>query len=298
MAAEFSRLLTLLRKEKGISQKSAAQQLGVSQALLSHYENGIRECGLDFLVRAADFYGVSCDYILGRTPDRNGLTLTIEELPESDAAGKENSFRNGVQCTLNKKLITNSLNIIFDLLNRSGSRALVTEVSDFLMLAVYRAFRVLHGANEKNQPAMFKLNRLIAHPYSAAMMQVCQANTEQIAAGKPAEGMDPSPTRMPWLSPPNPSAGITRCSPPPCSILSPMPKSGCWPPMPPPTANNDPTLPSPATQRGNSFCSTAFRSRPATALSLCGLPSVARLVVPEKNFALLASVHHSTASLV
>ena len=102
MAAEFSRLLTLLRKEKGISQKSAAQQLGVSQALLSHYENGIRECGLDFLVRAADFYGVSCDYILGRTPDRNGLTLTIEELPESDAAGKENSFRNGVQCTLNK----------------------------------------------------------------------------------------------------------------------------------------------------------------------------------------------------
>ena len=191
MAAEFSRLLTLLRKEKGISQKSAAQQLGVSQALLSHYENGIRECGLDFLVRAADFYGVSCDYILGRTPDRNGLTLTIEELPESDAAGKENSFRNGVQCTLNKKLITNSLNIIFDLLNRSGSRALVTEVSDFLMLAVYRAFRVLHGANEKNQPAMFKLNRLIAHPYSAAMMQVCQANAEQIAAGKPAEGMDP-----------------------------------------------------------------------------------------------------------
>ena len=181
MAAEFSRLLTLLRKEKGISQKSAAQQLGVSQALLSHYENGIRECGLDFLVRAADFYGVSCDYILGRTP----------ELPESDAAGKENSFRNGVQCTLNKKLITNSLNIIFDLLNRSGSRALVTEVSDFLMLAVYRAFRVLHGANEKNQPAMFKLNRLIAHPYSAAMMQVCQANAEQIAAGKPAEGMDP-----------------------------------------------------------------------------------------------------------
>ena len=191
MAAEFSRLLTLLRKEKGISQKSAAQQLGVSQALLSHYENGIRECGLDFLVRAADFYGVSCDYILGRTPDRNGLTLTIDELPGSDAAGKENSYRSGVQCTLNKKLITNSLNIIFDLLNRSGSRSLVTEISDFLMLSVYRAFRILHGANEKNQPAMFKLNRLTAHPYSSAMMQVCQANAEQIAAGKPADVIIP-----------------------------------------------------------------------------------------------------------
>lgn len=104
MAAEFSRLLTLLRKEKGISQKSAAQQLGVSQALLSHYENGIRECGLDFLVRAADFYGVSCDYILGRTPDRNGLTLTIEELPESDAAGRRTASAMACSAPLIKSL--------------------------------------------------------------------------------------------------------------------------------------------------------------------------------------------------
>ena len=190
MAAEFSRLLTLLRKEKGISQKSAAQQLGVSQALLSHYENGIRECGLDFLVRAADFYGVSCDYILGRTPDRNGLTLTIEELPESDAAGKENSFRNGVQCTLNKKLITNSLNIIFDLLNRSGSRALVTEVSDFLIES-YRYILENYDIDGLQLDYIRYPHNGTAHPYSAAMMQVCQANAEQIAAGKPAEGMDP-----------------------------------------------------------------------------------------------------------
>ena len=70
MNADFSRILTLLRKEKGISQKTAAQQLGVSQALLSHYEKGIRECGLDFLVRCADFYGVSCDYLLGRSQER------------------------------------------------------------------------------------------------------------------------------------------------------------------------------------------------------------------------------------
>lgn len=42
MNAEFPRLITLLRKEKGISQKQAAAELGISQALLSHYE---RECG-------------------------------------------------------------------------------------------------------------------------------------------------------------------------------------------------------------------------------------------------------------
>ena len=77
MKSDFPRVLSLLRKEKGISQKEAANQLGVSQALLSHYEKGIRECGLDFLVRAADFYGVSADYLLGRSADPEGMTLNV-----------------------------------------------------------------------------------------------------------------------------------------------------------------------------------------------------------------------------
>ena len=68
MKSEFSRVITLLRKEKNISQKQAAAELGISQALLSHYENGIRECGLGFLVKCADFYGVSCDYCWGAPP--------------------------------------------------------------------------------------------------------------------------------------------------------------------------------------------------------------------------------------
>lgn len=37
MNADFSRVLSLLRQEKGISQRRAAAALGISQALLSHY---------------------------------------------------------------------------------------------------------------------------------------------------------------------------------------------------------------------------------------------------------------------
>ena len=69
----FSVVLGELRKEKGISQKAAADGLGISQALLSHYERGIRECSLDFLTRAADYYGVTCDYLLGRSRSRTGF---------------------------------------------------------------------------------------------------------------------------------------------------------------------------------------------------------------------------------
>ena len=138
MNADFPRILTLLRKEKGISQKTAASNLGISQALLSHYEKGIRECGLDFLVRTANYYGVSCDYLLGRSPDRNGTTLTVEDIPEPDAVGKENVMHGSILPVLNKKLIANSMNILFDLLQKSKNKALIQEVSSFLMLAVYR----------------------------------------------------------------------------------------------------------------------------------------------------------------
>ena len=100
----FNRILTLLRKERGITQKEAAANLGISQALLSHYEKGIRECGLDFVVKVADYYDVSCDYLLGRSPDRSGLTLSVDDIPDKDPSA-DNKFQGSVLPVLNKKLI-------------------------------------------------------------------------------------------------------------------------------------------------------------------------------------------------
>lgn len=75
MDSNFPIILCELRKEKGLSQKDAAAQLGISQALLSHYEKGIRECGQSFLLRVADFYNVSTDYLLGRSKNRNDIQI-------------------------------------------------------------------------------------------------------------------------------------------------------------------------------------------------------------------------------
>ena len=65
MNCDFPKIISNLRKSKGISQKQAAIDLGISQALLSHYEKGIRECGLDFLIKLSEYYEVSCDELLG-----------------------------------------------------------------------------------------------------------------------------------------------------------------------------------------------------------------------------------------
>ena len=109
---EFNRIIKLLRKERGITQKQAAEDLGVSQALLSHYEKGIRECGLDFVVRVADYYNVSCDYLLGRSAERNGMMLNADDLPNPDKM-KDNVYHGSVLPTMNKKLISNSLNVLY-----------------------------------------------------------------------------------------------------------------------------------------------------------------------------------------
>ena len=183
MNNHFPRIITLLRKERGLSQKQAAGDLQISQALLSHYEKGIRECGLDFVVRVAEYYGVSCDYLLGRTPERSGAMLTVEDIPEPDAAGKENAYRGSLLPTLNKKLISNSLNIIFDLLQKSSNKALTTEVSSYLMVSVYKMFRTLYSSNPKNPQGMFAAPMPIQQGLSSAAQSIAEANACCLAQG-------------------------------------------------------------------------------------------------------------------
>jgi len=185
MQADFPRVLTLLRKEKGISQKKAAAELEISQALLSHYEKGIRECGLDFLVRAADYYNVSCDYLLGRSPEKDGSIISVEDIPEPETVGKENALKGSMVPVLNKKLISNSLNIIFDMLRRSNSKEMTSEVSSYLMLSVYKVFRYMHSSNPKNDKNFFNVPKESFSLLTASAMNNCEA--ELVETSKSAE---------------------------------------------------------------------------------------------------------------
>ena len=56
-----------LRKKLGYSQIKVALDLNIAQNSVSRYERGEREAGYDMLVRFADYYNVSIDYILFRT---------------------------------------------------------------------------------------------------------------------------------------------------------------------------------------------------------------------------------------
>ena len=165
---DFPRIITFLRKEKGMSQKQAAADLGISQALLSHYEKGIRECGLDFLVKTAEYYDVTTDYLLGRTVQRKPSAVSASEMPESEEIGH---LKGSMINQVNKKLITNTTAVIFDLLAQLGDKRLTNTVSNYLMCADYEIFRMIYCADKSNTQTMFSLDRnRYKNLTSAAMM--------------------------------------------------------------------------------------------------------------------------------
>lgn len=149
MASEFSRTLSLLRQERGVSQRTAAGDLGISQALLSHYENGIREPGLPFVVRACEYYHVSADFILGRTLSRDGSMLSSEEL--LTAAEPGNVLQGSVLATLQSKLLAGAVDVLFSLLGKLNDKAAINAAAAYLGDGVYQLYRHLYrsaGANE------------------------------------------------------------------------------------------------------------------------------------------------------
>ena len=177
MNKDFPRLIKLLREEKNLSQKKAAEILGISQALLSHYERGIRECGLDFIVGCANLYGVSADYLLGLNA-RRGDNYSVQE---DESAEKDNVFRGGVYAALGKALATDSLSVLFELVNTSGNKELASDIQKYVSLCIYNAFRYYYSSSEKNNELFFS-TRDEDFPYMVrAAMSKCELNMKRSA---------------------------------------------------------------------------------------------------------------------
>ncbi len=62
----FGQRIRELRIDKGLSQVELAAELGFRKQKISDWENGKLEANFDMLVKIADYFGVSIDYLLGR----------------------------------------------------------------------------------------------------------------------------------------------------------------------------------------------------------------------------------------
>lgn len=170
MNSDFPRILTLLRKERGISQKQAATELGVSQALLSHYEKGIRECGLDFVVRVSDFYGVSCDYLLGKSPDPGRKELVK---PAEAADLSKDANQHGI--------LFSAMRMLLAMTDRIGSKKLSSFIDSYFSAAIYRMFRQVYRVHPRNEESLFTISAPRADLWSRQQMEEAAMETAILA---------------------------------------------------------------------------------------------------------------------
>ena len=85
---DFGLRLRELREKKRRSQQQLADWLGLTRSSISNYENNTQTPPADTLVRLADIYGVSVDYLLGVKNDRKRV-LVIEGLTPSQEKALE-----------------------------------------------------------------------------------------------------------------------------------------------------------------------------------------------------------------
>lgn len=99
----FSEKFKALRELKGVKQCDVAKALGVSQATVNRYEQGVKEPGREVLVRIADYFDVSLDFLLGRSSPQSGRAPgEYVVIRKADAGVLENM---GIECyAINERL--------------------------------------------------------------------------------------------------------------------------------------------------------------------------------------------------
>ena len=78
----FPERLKQLRKEKGLTQVTLAESLGVSKGTVAMWETGKRMSGFDMLARLSELFDKRVDYIIGTSEDHRSAALTEEEVAQ------------------------------------------------------------------------------------------------------------------------------------------------------------------------------------------------------------------------
>ena len=78
----FPERLKQLRKEKGLTQVTLAETLGVSKGTVAMWETGKRMPSFDMLTRLGELFDRRVDYIIGSSEDNRSATLTEEEVAQ------------------------------------------------------------------------------------------------------------------------------------------------------------------------------------------------------------------------
>lgn len=78
----FGKKLKMLRKKSGLTQANLAKKLNISPSTVGMYEQGRREPDSAMLVKIADFFSVSVDYLIDFKKDRKKHKKNVDEIAD------------------------------------------------------------------------------------------------------------------------------------------------------------------------------------------------------------------------
>lgn len=151
MSSEFAVIFSQLRRDRNISQRQVAADLKISQALLSHYENGLREPRFDFVVKVCEYYGVSADYILGRTAARENPMTSGNVAADSSDNELDKRKNECIRCFIS------ATTVMFSLFAETLGEEAVGELYDYLGAAAYKIFRNIYLYSGEHPESQLKI---------------------------------------------------------------------------------------------------------------------------------------------
>ncbi len=105
--------LKKIREKKGITQIKLSTEIEVSQELISHYEQGISKPNIDNLMKLADYFNCSTDYLLNRTSIPTVFRIGSDEISDNEFMNKYNLLPNSL-----KRELSNYLDYLCDKNNK------------------------------------------------------------------------------------------------------------------------------------------------------------------------------------
>ena len=150
---EFAAVFAQLRRENHFSQRKVAADLSISQALLSHYENGLREPKLDFVVRASEYYGVSADYMLGRTAVKKNPMLAGAGF----SASGDGSELSDLWVKGNMYSLINAVTVIMNMLISVYGDCAADRAFEYFSASAYNIFRFMKLDSDEDFTELIKV---------------------------------------------------------------------------------------------------------------------------------------------
>ena len=106
----------------------------------------------------------------------------MEDIPEDDGHTRMPSPE---VVAFNRNIVNNSISLLYSLAQKTNSITLIREISAYLMLNIYKIFRIIYNANPHNDQKLFSVPKVVANDDASAIVSMSEANIKAASCGIP-----------------------------------------------------------------------------------------------------------------